>query len=65
MKNIIQKILEEKYFSINEGLLEDENSFLAQRTEDNKFDFLTVMFVNKDELNKELIKEKMEKILQI
>jgi len=60
MKNLIKKILEEKSFIIDENTLKEENSLLARRTENNKFDFLTVMFVSKDEIRSELIKEKIE-----
>lgn len=63
MKSLIKKILEEKAFMIDEGLLQDQSSLLAKRTENNKFDFLTVMFITKDEIRKKIITEKIEEYL--
>ncbi|PGZ60180.1 ABC-three component system middle component 1 [Bacillus cereus] len=63
MKILIRKILEEKGFVIDESILEEERSFLASRTENNKFDFLTAMFISKDEVRREIIKEKIEEYL--
>jgi hypothetical protein len=63
MKSLVKKILTEKNFIIEESIMEDEHSFLASRTENNKFDFLTVMPIRKDEINREVIKEKIERYL--
>lgn len=63
MKSLIKKILEEKGFSIDESILEDESGLLSRRTENNKFDFLTVMFISKDEIRSEIIKDKIESYL--
>jgi hypothetical protein len=63
MKSLVKKILTEKAFIIEESILEEDHSFLASRTENNKFDFLTVMPIRKDEINREVIKEKIERYL--
>ncbi|WP_342602823.1 ABC-three component system middle component 1 [Peribacillus sp. FSL E2-0159] len=63
MRNMIKQILVEKDFMIDESSLEDEISFLAERTQQNKFDFLTVMFLGVNTPNREVIKEKVEKYL--
>jgi len=63
MKSLVKKILTEKDFIIEENILEDEHSFLASRTENNKFDFLTVMPIRKDEINREALREKIERYL--
>lgn len=63
MKCLVKRILVEKDFIIDERILEDESSLLASRTENNKFDFLTVMFISKDEINRENIKKEIEKYL--
>lgn len=53
----------EKDFIIDESIFEDESSLLSRRTENNKFDFLTIMFISKDEIRREIINEKIEDYL--
>lgn len=63
MKELIKQILTEKEFSIDEQSLGDVPDFLAVRTEQNKFDFLTLVFLDGITVNKESIKEKIEEYL--
>ncbi|PGZ90949.1 ABC-three component system middle component 1 [Bacillus sp. AFS029533] len=63
MKNLMKHILLEKDFIIDEISLEDESSLLAERTNQNKFDFLTVMFLKLETSKRELINEKIDKYL--
>jgi hypothetical protein len=63
MKSLIKKILEGKGFIVDENILKDEGSLLSRRTENNKFDFLTVMLIENKDIKTEKIKEKIEEYL--
>lgn len=63
MKELIKQILIEKEFSIDENSLGEGPNFLADRTEQNKFDFFTLVFLDETIVEKEIIKEKIEEYL--
>ncbi|MEK4382281.1 ABC-three component system middle component 1 [Aeribacillus sp. FSL K6-2848] len=63
MKQIIEKIFEEKDFLIDKELLKDRNNFFAERTNNNKFDFFVVMFESLDSFEKENVEKKIENFL--
>jgi hypothetical protein len=63
MKELIKHIFIEKEFIIDENSLGDGPDFLAARTDKNKFDFFTIVFINESTIEKELLKEKIEEYL--
>lgn len=61
MKEFMQKILLEKGFSIDENCLKDEGAFQADRMNGNGFDFLTVFFINQDQMSEDILTENIER----
>ena len=63
MRELIKQILIEKEFLIDENSLGEGPNFLAARTEQNKFDFFTLVFLDEITFEKENIKERIEEYL--
>ncbi|MDF9611014.1 hypothetical protein P5763_02800 [Bacillus cereus] len=61
MKVFMKKILLENGFSIDESCLKDEQAFQADRLDGNGFDFLTVSFMNQDQMSEDTLMEYIER----
>jgi hypothetical protein len=57
MKAFMRRILLENGFSIDENCLKDESVFQADRLDGNGFDFLTVSFMDQDQMSEETLTE--------
>ncbi|MEW4290656.1 ABC-three component system middle component 1 [Rossellomorea marisflavi] len=62
MMAFMKRILIENGFSIDENCLKDERAFQADRLDGNGFDFLTVSFMNQDEISEDLLAENIERL---
>ncbi|MCP9282424.1 ABC-three component system middle component 1 [Bacillus safensis] len=60
MKTFMRNILIETGFSIDEDCLKEERAFQADRMDENGFDFLTVFFVNQDQISKDSLEENLK-----
>lgn len=60
MRDILKRILEEKNFSIKDISFDKEETFRANRIEDFGFDFLTVLFIDKENFSKTTLTEYIE-----
>ncbi|MGA3880084.1 ABC-three component system middle component 1 [Bacillus pumilus] len=60
MKTFMRNILIETGFSIDEDCLKEERAFQADRMDENGFDFLTVFFVDQDQMSKDSLEENLK-----
>ncbi|KKD40884.1 ABC-three component system middle component 1 [Bacillus sp. FSL L8-0167] len=61
MMTLMKRILLENGFSIDENCLKDERAFQADRLDGNGFDFLTVSFMNQDQISEDTLAENIER----
>ncbi|WP_040205917.1 ABC-three component system middle component 1 [Neobacillus jeddahensis] len=61
MKSFMKRILLENGFSIDENCLKDERAFQADRLDGNGFDFLTVSFMNQDQMSEDTLTENIQR----
>lgn len=61
MREFLKRILLENEFKIDENCLDDENAFQANRLEGIGFDFLTVSFMNQDQISEETLTENINR----
>lgn len=65
MRDIINKILEEKNFSIKYQSFDRGESFQANRIDDLGFDFLTVLFLDEEKFSKTILTEYIEILFDV
>ncbi|OHO72663.1 hypothetical protein HMPREF2580_04040 [Staphylococcus sp. HMSC036D05] len=64
MRDILQKILEEKGFSIKDQSYDNEEVLQANRTDNFAFDFLTVLFLDEKKFSRSTLNEYIEKLFK-
>ena len=65
MKEMLKKILQETNFLISEVSFEGKEAFQANRTEAMGYDFLTVVFINQEDISNFLSSETLEDLFNV